>query len=237
MKDSYSCDQLSYLERGIAKHLHKIRMDYLVSVLSKIKSEKKRIRVLDVGCGDGVVLKYVASICDKNDTIVGLDVSKLRLERAHKLLGSRVKCVIGNATDLKFKTGFFDIVIFHHVLEHVPNDKKSLEEAYRVLKKGGYILVGVPNEGGNVGKLLRFVHPKVYMESQHIHFYTDSSMKQLIEEAGFKKVRTSRFGFLFPFYPIHWLILSIKPVFSTGHQITQKIKFTADSLFFIAEKG
>jgi SAM-dependent methyltransferase len=57
-----------------------------------------------------------------------------------------VRFVCGDATRLEFDSESFDAVTMFDVIEHVPNDKKAIAEALRVLKPGGYILVSVPNE-------------------------------------------------------------------------------------------
>ncbi len=49
-----------------------------------------------------------------------------------------------DVTDLKFPDGHFDMIICSHVLEHVPDDRKAMNELSRVLKKGGSGLVLSP---------------------------------------------------------------------------------------------
>ncbi|MBG9377928.1 methyltransferase domain-containing protein [Panacibacter sp. DH6] len=47
-------------------------------------------------------------------------------------------------TDLQFDADNFDIIICSHVLEHVPDDAKAMQEMYRVLKPGGWAIINVP---------------------------------------------------------------------------------------------
>lgn len=47
-------------------------------------------------------------------------------------------------TDICFKDSYFDAVICNHVLEHIPDDKKAMQEIYRVLKSGGWAVLMVP---------------------------------------------------------------------------------------------
>lgn len=58
----------------------------------------------------------------------------------------RVRFVCGDATDLPFEDRSFDAVTFFDVLEHIPDHKKAVAEAQRVLRPGGFILVSTPNE-------------------------------------------------------------------------------------------
>jgi len=231
-----TCDQLAHLETGIARHLHKVRMRFLTKTIAGIKKEKGSLRILDIGCGDGAVTKYVLTACDSKDKVICLDMSRLRLNRAKKLLGDRVKLIIGDAKNLKFPSNSFNVVLMHHVIEHIPGDDDVLKDVHRVLTKGGYILIGVPHEGGAIGKILRAIHRGMYRKSQHVNFYTTGAMTKQLKAAGFRGVVIGRFGLLFPFYPIHWLILTSKPLFDIGDWVTQKFGFTADSLFFVAKK-
>lgn len=49
-----------------------------------------------------------------------------------------------DALNLSFKDEFLDFIISNEVFEHVPNLQKTFDEAYRVLKKGGYLLFTAP---------------------------------------------------------------------------------------------
>lgn len=49
-------------------------------------------------------------------------------------------------TNLPFKEGEFDVVFCNHVLEHVLNDQKAMQELYRVIKKGGFGIFQVPQD-------------------------------------------------------------------------------------------
>lgn len=52
--------------------------------------------------------------------------------------------IVGDAHNLPFRSNSFDSVMIAAVLEHVKNPKKVVDEAYRVLKKGGYIYAETP---------------------------------------------------------------------------------------------
>jgi ubiquinone/menaquinone biosynthesis C-methylase UbiE len=58
----------------------------------------------------------------------------------------RVKFVCGDATALPFENQSFDAVTMFDLLEHVPDHKKAVAEALRVLRPDGFLLVSSPNE-------------------------------------------------------------------------------------------
>jgi len=96
--------------------------------------------VLDVGCGYG---KFLASL-RKARLKVGLEISAVALKRGKELYHlENLAC--GSATDLPFKKSTFNYVTLIEVIEHLHDPQKLLEEARRVLKPSGYLLIKTPN--------------------------------------------------------------------------------------------
>ena len=61
-------------------------------------------------------------------------------------LYSPIVDVKADICDLPFDDNSFDIIFCNHVLEHIPNDKKAMQELYRVLKKGGFGIFQIPQD-------------------------------------------------------------------------------------------
>lgn len=61
-------------------------------------------------------------------------------------LNSPLADVKADITKLPFENNQFDVVFCNHVLEHVMNDKKAMQELYRVLKKGGLGIFQIPQD-------------------------------------------------------------------------------------------
>ncbi|MBS9774141.1 MAG: class I SAM-dependent methyltransferase [Tenacibaculum sp.] len=61
-------------------------------------------------------------------------------------LESPIADVKADICDLPFKDNSFDVVFCNHVLEHIPNDIKAMQELYRVMKKGGFGIFQVPQD-------------------------------------------------------------------------------------------
>ncbi|WP_083139543.1 methyltransferase domain-containing protein [Polaribacter reichenbachii] len=61
-------------------------------------------------------------------------------------LESPIADVKADICDLPFKDNEFDVVFCNHVLEHIPDDKKAMQELFRVLKKGGFGIFQIPQD-------------------------------------------------------------------------------------------
>ncbi|MFT7071835.1 class I SAM-dependent methyltransferase [Patiriisocius sp. Uisw_017] len=63
-------------------------------------------------------------------------------------LNSPIADIKADICKLPFKDESYDFIICNHVLEHIPDDKKAMQELYRVLAKGGTAILQVPYEAG-----------------------------------------------------------------------------------------
>lgn len=61
-------------------------------------------------------------------------------------LESPIADVKADICDLPFQNDEFDVIFCNHVLEHIPDDKKAMQELYRVLKKGGFGIFQIPQD-------------------------------------------------------------------------------------------
>ncbi len=100
------------------------------------------VTVLDVGCGPGTItLEFAARVAPA--TVVGIDASPDVIEKATALAAERdinnVEFVVGDAYDLDYETGSFDIVHAHQVLQHVSNPVGVLRELRRVRSHDGIV--------------------------------------------------------------------------------------------------
>jgi ubiquinone/menaquinone biosynthesis C-methylase UbiE len=111
-------------------------------------------RVLEVGAGTGVHLRYVSHTFDE---YVMTDLNAPFLDSAALKVGSNRKVVTQaeDATKLSFSDESFDRVIAAHVLEHLPNPHQVIREWVRVLKPGGVLSLVLPCDPGVAWRLGR----------------------------------------------------------------------------------
>jgi len=101
-------------------------------------------RVLDVGCGSGVVTREIARRVGPSGCAVGVDPSPALLAIARDLadvegLGNRVELHEGSALALPFADGAFDVAIAVTALSHTPGAEGAIPEMARVVRPGGRI--------------------------------------------------------------------------------------------------
>jgi len=105
-------------------------------------------------------------------------------------LHSPLANVKADICDLPFKENQFDVILCNHVLEHIPNDKKAMQELFRVLKPGGWAILQVPLDSKRLKTFQddTITDPKermrVFGQYDHVRLYGMDYFEKL-EKSGF----------------------------------------------------
>jgi ubiquinone/menaquinone biosynthesis C-methylase UbiE len=150
-------------------------------------------RVLDLGCGAG---RFVAALRDAGAEPIGVELAEAALERARRNVpGADLRRVAPDGS-LPLGHGEVDVVWCSEVLEHVPDTIALLTEIRRVLKRGGRLLVTVPDHGRLKRTLIALAHYDAHYDplGQHVRFYTRRSLTRALHATGFEAVRIGPLG-------------------------------------------
>lgn len=134
-------------------------------------------RILDVGCGSAELLRVLAQL--GFSSLTGID-KFLAKESGDDGIALR-------AVEISAIEGEFDVVMFHHSLEHVPDPVAAFKDAHRLLAVGGTCLVRVP--------LLSYAWEKYGINwvgldpPRHLILMTEQTMRKVAEDAGFEVAR------------------------------------------------
>jgi SAM-dependent methyltransferase len=139
-------------------------------------------RILDAGCGSGRMLVELA----RYGAVAGveLDSEAVAIARARDHFDVR----IARVEELPFPDASFDLITCLDVIEHTPDDCRTLSELRRVCRPGGWLLVTVP------------AYPALWSrhdeQNHHYRRYTRAMLRASSLAAGWRPIRTTSFNCL-----------------------------------------
>jgi len=101
--------------------------------------------VLEVACGAGIGLGYLAKFAKR---VVAGDIDKniLRYAKGHYQGRENIELQLFDAHKLPFENGSFDVVLLYEAIYYLAQPKKFVEEAYRVLREDGTLIICTVNK-------------------------------------------------------------------------------------------
>lgn len=176
------------------------------------KSNFNNSNILEIGCGDGLVLEKFSEIYNDINT-TGIDISEYAIKSAINKKIKNSSFEIGDARNLKINDNIYDLVYSIGLIEHFKEFEdvmKCIEEKKRVLKKGGIAVIMVPNKlsfGRTQRKILESLNKWPFGFQQE---FSPRELKKMMEDAGFTNIQVTSYNVYKPnkinsFYFI-WLI-------------------------------
>ena len=186
-------DELTTLHEEASGDAHPIDVASRADAVEQLRSHLSGTRptILEVGCSSGFMIKAMKQAFP-DATIIGADVVKAPLYRLAEdvptvplLRFDLLKCPLPDAA--------VDAVVMLNVLEHIEDDFGAVQQARRILKPGGVLILEVP------------AVPDLYdtfdAALRHFRRYRASELSQMLQGAGFEIIRRSHLGFfLYPMF-------------------------------------
>lgn len=141
--------------------------------------------VLDVGCGRAWV---AATLCPKGVSVCSMDIAPANVEKALKLYPfPNHSGVVADAFNPPFEDESFDCVIASEVIEHVPNPEGFVASLFRVVKKGGALIVSTPYKEKIRYELCVHCHQLTPVNA-HLHSFDERRLTSLYRASDLEKV-------------------------------------------------
>ena len=153
-------------------------------------------RVLDVGCGTGVVARLAAERVRPDGAVAGLDINPGMLVVARSITppDMGVEWYEGSAESMPLPSEAFDVVLCQMSLQFVTDRLRCLREMRRILASGGRVVLNVPGPAGPPFEILADAMMR-HITSQAAGFvravfalYEEAELESLLKDAGFRHV-------------------------------------------------
>lgn len=173
---------------------------YLLPALKGILTRKTlphaRKRLFELGCGNGSVASELVRL---GWEVTGVDPSEQGIAQANARFPA-IPLRLGSAyDDLAAQYGTFPVVVSLEVVEHVYAPRKYAATLYSLLEPGGVAVVSTPYHGylknlalAASGKM--DAHFTALWDHGHIKFWSEKTLRSLLEEAGFRDIQFRRVG-------------------------------------------
>lgn len=122
--------------------------DYVIPFIEEAMPLQKGMKVMEIGCGEGGVLK---AFWERGCDCLGVELSPSRVENARKLMpeetaSGTMDFLTSNIYDVKFEdyAGKWDLIVLKDAIEHIPDQEKIIGYLKKFLKPEGRIFFGFP---------------------------------------------------------------------------------------------
>ena len=180
--------EFDYFEerKGATEHDERRVREYIISKIPKNVNS-----ILDVGCGKGWVAKEFLS---KGKTVVSLDISVTNPAIVNKLYSNpKHFAIAADSFNLPFNDNSFDCVIASEIIEHVYDPVGFIKELFRVVKKGGGLVITTPYKEKIIYYLCIHCNQKTPANA-HINSFDEKKLESLYSGTDLDSFRYETFG-------------------------------------------
>jgi len=137
----------------------------------------KPCRLLEIGCGSSEFLSHMQIA---GWEVEGIDFDAKAVENLREKYGINIH--LGSLESVQYPDNSFDAIAMNHVIEHIPNPVALLQECYRILKPGGYLVAVTPNINSWGHK--KFEENWIHLDPpRHLHLFSDSTLRRCAIQA------------------------------------------------------
>ncbi len=197
-----SNDYTYYYTNNRPRYHHAYLLSPLLEMLLKLKATSQRkLRVLDLGCGNGSLSHVIA---EHGCEVVGVDTSApgIAISRQSFPECQFIQADIYDLPDMNLLHSF-DVVLAIEVIEHLIYPKELAKAAKKCLKPGGRLILSTPYHGYLKNLALAITgkmdnHFTVLWDNGHVKFFSVATITKLLETEGYTDIEF-RFAGRFPY--------------------------------------
>jgi len=202
-KDGIIYQREQYRKGGIGR----CYWDYRDKEILKFIDAGNEKTILDIGCGEGILMEKIIQIFPDAE-VFGIDPSHENVSIC-KQYG--LKAYDGSSYELSVNKESFDCVLFIEVIEHLEYPELAIKEIYKVLKKGGKLILLFPHD--SIFKLVRVLTLKfkeAFYNAGHVKQWHPTKVVNILEKNGFEITYTKNLPFYLWMISLHCLIVAKK---------------------------
>jgi 2-polyprenyl-3-methyl-5-hydroxy-6-metoxy-1,4-benzoquinol methylase len=237
------------------------RIDFIARSLQN--SLPSNAKILDVGCGNGVISRHLGRY---GFNVTGIDVSEKAIEKAQSLnIYSNVKFMKKSAEELVAEGAQYDAIICSEVLEHLNNPDALLDVLNKSLATDGKLIITVPNGKGpreslvtkpvlkmrnknnwvwklivNIKKSLGYSGTTVQSAADnldHVQFFSKKDIQLLSVKHNLKIIQFGKANFVEDVFPFSFFSKRIKFLQKVDCKIADWLPYYfTGGFFFVCEK-
>lgn len=145
------------------------------AVMSRVP---KAGRALDVGCATGT---FLAALQQKGWKVQGVEINPQAAADAQNTTGGEI--FVGDLLEATYASHSFDLVTFWDVLEHLPDPRLALQEAARITRSSGTLVLSLPNPHSLEARLFGPCWAG-WDIPRHLWWFPRSALVRLLDETG-----------------------------------------------------
>ena len=183
-------------EDGDLNPSHDYLLPSLMQILASLDIPQDRKRIFELGCGNGAVAEVLTR---HGYQVTGVDVSSQGVEQAQQR-HPHLSLQLGSAYDrLTEAYGRFPVVISLEVVEHLYAPRLFARTLFDLVEPSGTVIVSTPYHGYWKNLALALTghldhHFTALWDHGHIKFWSMTTLRQLLQEAGFHSITFHRVG-------------------------------------------
>jgi 2-polyprenyl-3-methyl-5-hydroxy-6-metoxy-1,4-benzoquinol methylase len=183
-------------EDGDLNPSHDYLVPSLLEILGSLDIVKNQKRIFELGCGNGAVAEVLTRY---GYQLTGVDVSVQGVEQAQRR-HPHLSLQLGSAYDRLADTyGRFPVVISLEVVEHLYDPRAFARTLFNLVEPSGTAIVSTPYHGYWKNLVMALTgrldhHFTALWDHGHIKFWSMATLRQLLQEAGFRSITFRRVG-------------------------------------------